>query len=119
MKSLKWSKGKGLIVFDTDFRGVRSMNNFNYEKEVPDETETFDNELFEDTLTYTGYEQGRSRVNMKFHSNKFNARVYMFLTDFNELMLSDTTAGNGSINGRFTFVKRGANYGIKMVFGDE
>jgi len=113
----KWCKGKGFVGFVTDHRNIRSMENYaGWGDTFDDDQEVFENTEFEDRLTYTGYEQGRSRVNMVFQSEKFDARVYMFMKDFDEMMLDpNSTIADGKLDGTFTFTKRGANYGIKKV----
>jgi len=116
MKNLKWTNGKGLVVFDEDYRNNRTMVNFARGAEVPDEADTFENCEFEDSLKYIGYEHGRSRVNLCFHSKKFDARVYMFMTDFDAMMQANAVEiVEGTIDATFTFVKRGSSYGIKVV----
>lgn len=69
------------------------------------------NYVFSDTLTYSHYEKGRSAVNFIFNRSD-NRMVSIFITDF-EQMLKKLI--DGKITGQFTFCKRGANYGCKLV----
>lgn len=72
-----------------------------------------DNEEFEETLTYSGYGRGRSSATIHFKDAK-NNEYSMFLSDFDELMRSGKLSGN-QIKAKWTFAKKGRNFGIKMV----
>ena len=70
------------------------------------------NEEVELTLHYEWYSRGRSSVT--FYWTDGNGHVYpMFITDVDELLRQDI--GASSVHAIFTYVKRGANYGIKFV----
>lgn len=70
------------------------------------------NEEVELTLRYKGYGRGRSAVT--FYWVDENGHDYpMFIKDVDELLRQDM--GASSIHAIFTYVKRGANYGIKFV----
>lgn len=70
------------------------------------------NEEVELTLHYEWYSRGRSSV--MFYWTDDNGHVYpMFIKDVDELLRQDV--GTSSIHAIFTYVKRGANYGIKFV----
>lgn len=70
------------------------------------------NEEVELTLHYNGYGRGRSAVT--FYWKDDNGHQYpMFIKDVDELLRQDM--GTSSIHGIFTYVKRGANYGIKFL----
>lgn len=87
-------------------------NHLGYEPEYID-VEWRGNYEFEDTLTYEGFGRGRSSVRLYFKGA--NGDEYeMFMKDFDEIMKSGKIKG-GKISGKWTFVKRGRNYGIKMV----
>ena len=43
------------------------------------------------------------------------ARHPLFLTDLEEI-LKRWNISEGTVSGRWTFTKRGANYGVRMVF---
>ena len=78
-----------------------------------DTHEMRENYEFTAVLTLTGISRGRSAANAEFVDE--NGRSYsMFLKDFSELL---RTVGviRGKTYGRWTFVKRGANYGVKRV----
>ena len=64
------------------------------------------------TLHYKGYGRGRSAVT--FYWADDNGHKYpMFIKDVDELLRQDI--GTSSIHAIFTYVKRGANYGIKFL----
>ena len=70
------------------------------------------NEEVELTLTYEGYGRGRSAVT--FYWKDENDNEYpMFLKDFDELLKKEI--GINKVHGVFTYVKRGANYGIQYL----
>lgn len=70
------------------------------------------NEEVELTVHYNGYGRGRSAVT--FYWKDDNGHQYpMFIKDVDELLRQDM--GTSSVHGIFTYVKRGANYGIKFL----
>lgn len=70
------------------------------------------NEEIELTLHYDGYGRGRSAVT--FYWKDDDRHQYpMFIKDVDELLRQDM--GTSSVHGIFTYVKRGANYGIKFL----
>lgn len=70
------------------------------------------NEEIELTLHYDGYGRGRSAIT--FYWKDDNGYKYpMFIKDVDELLRQDM--GTSSVRGIFTYVKRGANYGIKFL----
>ena len=70
------------------------------------------NEEVELTLHYKSYGRGRSSVT--FYWLDDNGHKYpMFLTDLDELLKLKVDVSN--LHGIFTYVKRGRNYGIKLL----
>lgn len=70
------------------------------------------NEEVELTLHYKDYGRGRSSVT--FYWLDDNGHEYpMFIKDVDELLRQDM--GTSSVHAVFTYVKRGANYGIKFL----
>jgi len=68
---------------------------------------------FDDVLTYKGYGRGRSSVLMYFVGSD-NTKYPMFISDFHDVI--ENVGINGKqITGKWTFCKRGQNYGLKMV----
>ena len=68
---------------------------------------------FRDVLTLTGFSRGRSSV--KFDMKRSNGRsVSFFVKDFCDLAMTHGIL-NGVVIGKFTFTKKGANYGCKLV----
>lgn len=80
--------------------------------ESPDGTIWKPNEEIYLRLHYDGYDRGRSAVT--FYWKDSNGHRYpMFLTDMDDLLKRNI--GVSSLYGIFTYVKRGANYGIKFL----
>lgn len=67
--------------------------------------------LFEATLKYIDYARGRSAAYMIF-ANEEGKEFTVFLTDFNDLVPEMV---HGKVSGTWKFVKRGRNFGIKLV----
>lgn len=83
-----------------------------WEKE---EVEWKDNFIFEDTLILEEIHRGRSAANFIFKSKKDeNQRFVMFLKDVFDICNS-TGIKKGKLKGKFTFCKRGANYGVQLI----
>ena len=70
------------------------------------------NEEVELTLHYKGYGRGRSAVTFYWVDDDGH-KYPMFIKDVDELLRQDI--GTSSIHAIFTYVKRGANYGIKFL----
>jgi len=70
------------------------------------------NEEIELTLHYNGYGRGRSAVTFYWKDDEGH-QYPMFIKDVDELLRQDM--GVSSVHGIFTYVKRGANYGIKFL----
>ncbi len=64
------------------------------------------------TLHYQGFGRGRSSVTFYWLDDDGN-RYPMFIKDVDELLKQDL--GASSVHAIFTYVKRGANYGIKFL----
>ena len=70
------------------------------------------NKEVELTLHYNGY--GRDRSAVTFYWKDEDGHQYpMFIKHVDELLRQDM--GTSSVHGIFTYVKRGANYGIKFL----
>ncbi len=68
---------------------------------------------FSDTMTITNYARGRSSA--QFRLTDSQGKTYcMFLSDAFD-MISRTNILKGKVSGSWTFVKKGANYGIQFV----
>lgn len=79
-----------------------------------DETIWKENFEFEDTLIITGMSRGRSAANFNLQSTIDSKNYNLFMTDIVDL-IRKVTITNGKIKGRWTFVKRGSNYGVKLL----
>ena len=73
---------------------------------------TLPNFEFEDTLTFDSYGKGRSSVTFYLTRKSTGKGVTMFISDFTEIVGKMV---NGEITGKFTFAKRGQNYGCRLV----
>lgn len=71
-----------------------------------------DNFSFEETMTYRGYDRGRSSATILFKDST-GKRYSMFLSDFDDLMEKKGLTGK-SVHGIWTFCKKGSNYGLKL-----
>lgn len=69
---------------------------------------------FEDTLRLTGMSRGRSAANFNLKSETTGKNYNVFMTDMVDLF-QNATINKGSVTGKWTFVKRGHNYGIKLI----
>lgn len=69
---------------------------------------------FYDTLQYIGYSRGRSSIKIQFICLSCGTTVEMFISDFDDMMEREGLHGK-HVSGRFTFVKRGKNYGVKYL----
>lgn len=72
-----------------------------------------ENYEFEDTLEITGFGRGRSSATFSLEDSKGN-RYSMFMKDMTE-MIKSTTITKGKVHGKWTFCKRGMNYGIRYI----
>ena len=70
------------------------------------------NKEVELTLHYKGYGRGRSAVTFYWVDDDGH-KYPMFIKDVDDLLRQDI--GTSSIHAIFTYVKRGANYGIKFI----
>ena len=70
------------------------------------------NKEVELTLHYKGFSRGRSAVTFYWVDDDGH-KYSMFIKDVDELLRQDI--GASSIHAIFTYVKRGANYGIKFL----
>ena len=70
------------------------------------------NKEVELTLHYKGFSRGRSAVTFYWVDDDGH-KYPMFIKDVDELLRQDI--GTSSIHAIFTYVKRGANYGIKFL----
>lgn len=92
------------------YNGEEVVTNFIYDKSK--KVIWKPNEEVELTLRYKGYGRGRSAVT--FYWVDENGHDYpMFIKDVDELLRQDM--GTSSVHAIFTYVKRGANYGIKFL----
>lgn len=80
--------------------------------ESPDGTVWKPNEEIYLRLHYDGYARGRSAVTF-YWKDSDGHRYPMFLTDMDDILKRNI--GVSSLYGIFTYVKRGANYGIKLL----
>jgi hypothetical protein len=67
---------------------------------------------FDDTLEFIGFQRGRSAAYATFKRSTIGTEVTMFLRDLEDAM---PFMAAGAIRGRFTFCKRGMNYGCKRI----
>lgn len=68
---------------------------------------------FDDELTFSSIGKGRSAVHFYFHNIRGTC-FSMFSKDF-EILVKDGKINNAKVIGKFGFVKRGSNIGIKFL----
>lgn len=71
-----------------------------------------DNYVFDDVLKFEHFERGRSAAHAIFRSGSNNATYQMFLTHLADVMRG---INYGLLDGRFTFIKKGKNYGVVRI----
>lgn len=75
-----------------------------------------DNEPFRATLIFKGFQRGRSAAHAIYAKDDDPTwEVAMFLSDLKTVI--ELGCKPQRIQGRFAFVKRGQNYGIKLLIG--
>lgn len=72
-----------------------------------------ENYEWEDKLLCCGYERGTSSCVMLFRSEITFLTYQVFMSDFTNTIVNEMV--HGTVEGTFTFTKRGTNYGIKLV----
>lgn len=72
---------------------------------------------FEDTLLFERFSRGRSSVKAHFVSCSTSKKYEMFISDLEDVIKANCLI-NGKINGKFTFAKKGQNYGVKLLKGE-
>lgn len=77
------------------------------------EIELIENIEFYAELEYQGYSRGRSSVTINFKGNK-GENYPMFLSDFDDV-LKNADIINRKVYGKWTFCKKGKNFGIKII----
>lgn len=82
-----------------------------------DNIEYVGNKVFEDTLTYVQTRRGRSSAVFIFEDSQ-GATYQMFMTDIDDL-LKTKNISNGRVKAKWTFQKRGQNYGIRLAKEEE
>ena len=71
-----------------------------------------DNYSFESKMTIEDYGRGRSAVTI-YLLDELNNRYEVFISDFIEMM-KKLEVSEGSFYGKFTFCKKGKNYGLQL-----
>lgn len=71
---------------------------------------------FDDTLLFEYFSRGRSSVKAHFVSCNTNKKYEMFISNLGDVIKANGLI-EGKIKGKFTFVKKGQNYGIALVKG--
>lgn len=73
-----------------------------------------ENYIFEDDLKFDGFYRGCSSAGATFTSLNDGKEYNVFLKDLADIISSDDLR-SGIIHGRFTFVMRGCNYGLRWL----
>jgi len=72
-----------------------------------------DNYFFEATLTYDGFSRGRSAAGFDLKDEEGHL-YYLMMSEMDRIMALGGWDGN-KITGKWTFVKKGQNYGITLI----
>jgi hypothetical protein len=105
------SKGKKVLKIPFDEHGYFvSYPGINFHERY----EWKPNYVFEDELQFLGFYRGRSSAGITFESKKHKSQYTMFLIDFKDLILNNLVEF-GKIQGKWTFVKRGTNFGVRFL----
>lgn len=91
------AKTGNLLSYEDSWRDVRWVDNY----------------VFTDTLTYAGFGRGRSAVTI-YWVDSIGRKYPMFIKDFDTLMRAGKVVGT-TATGRWTFTKRGQNYGVRFL----
>ena len=92
------------------YNGEEVVKGFSYDENINEVWKP--NKEVELTLHYKGFSRGRSAVTFYWVDDDGH-KYPMFIRDVDELLRQDI--GTSSIHAIFTYVKRGANYGIKFL----
>lgn len=87
---------------------------FDYPETHNGDIEWRENCVFQDDLRYDGYYRGRSAAGFRFVSENDGKTYNMFMKDFDDAMKARRFFKDRLI-GQFTYVKRGQNYGIRII----
>lgn len=97
-----WKNGQGDVPFDKSGNQMSWADSWRIGEWKP-------NEEFNETLIFDGYGRGRSSAVLYFKGKETGRRYSMFMKDAEDAL-------NGlAIFGKWTFIKRGGNYGIKFA----
>lgn len=103
---MKEKIGNYQIPFDDDGNQLDYNPNYSWNP-----TNLVDNFIFEDELSYVSFGRGRSSITFSFVRTN-GKTVSVFASNLVEFIPHFV---NGKIKGRFTFVKKGANFGCKYL----
>ena len=92
------------------YNGEEVFREFGYDKNKKEIWKP--NEEVELTLHYQGFGRGRSSVTFYWIDDN-GCKYPMFIKDVDELLKQDM--GTSNVHAIFTYIKRGANYGIKFL----
>jgi hypothetical protein len=71
-----------------------------------------ENHAVETTISFVRWERGRSAAHAIFEREDNGKEVTVFLSELEPML---QTMVRGKVKGRFTFGKRGANYGMRLA----
>lgn len=103
--------GKYLIPFDADGNQMTYCTGY----DVAHYGATWQPNLeFVATLRYVTFERGRSAAHLYFEDVETDKQYVMFLIELDDILKHNAMHGN-CVTGRWTFTKRGQNYGVKWL----
>ena len=110
-ESIKMSKRKYKIPFDANGSQLHYAENWEHNVLWKDNYE------FEDTLVFVSMQRGQSAAYFNLVSKTTDKCYTMFMKDIIEV-IRNCRIDKGEIVGKWTFTKRGQNYGIALVKGE-
>lgn len=110
------------IPFTYDMGGFKKLVPYADKNNFPNSWQTgkwVKNYIFEDTMQILDYGKGRSSVTFTLKSQTDGSVYYMFLSDMFDLISRQAIDKGMTPRLKWSFVKKGANYGIAMLESDK
>jgi hypothetical protein len=114
MDRLSWNKNLKQAIFCKKSRSLLGYAEYYLLIRFPEHYDIIDvTKPFKAHLTYTGCGRGRSAIHFYFEDLETRIKYQMFLTDMDDVISRGLAPL--SLRGTWEVVKRGSNYGVRMV----
>ncbi len=111
-------KGNYRIPYNPETGNIYDYAVYKEDQQVPPAYQSIyawmDNHEFEDSMIFLDYYRGRSACGIILKSQTTGSKYSMFMKDF-IYVVENCNINKGAVSGKWTFCKRGSNYGIKLV----